>query len=173
MTRKMEPAAELLRKYFSYDPETGIVRWIKKTSQKIRVGAVAGSLQPDGRHAIGFQNRKYRTHRLIWAMQTGSWPRNQIDHANRNANDNRWNNLRESGQLENMWNLSIPKTNKSGLLGVYWHKRGMKWTAQIRSDGKKFHLGMFETKEAAHEAYKQACAKRDPNFSPFHQNFPS
>jgi hypothetical protein len=45
------------------------------------------------------------------------------------------------------------KHNTSGYLGVSWHKSANKWTANIARDGKKFRLGLFDTKEEAQAAY--------------------
>ena len=47
-------------------------------------------------------------------------------------------------------------TNKSGVKGVYWQKKTHRWIAQIQFQGRKRHLGCFETLEEAAEARKKA-----------------
>jgi len=56
--------------------------------------------------------------------------------------------------------------NKTGVLGVYFKPRSRRWWAEIQVDGKKIHLGYFDTKELATEARKQA--ERRYNFHPLH-----
>jgi HNH endonuclease len=46
----------------------------------------------------------YRAGRLAWLYMTGEWPKNQIDHINRDKADNRFCNLRDVTQTENMRN---------------------------------------------------------------------
>jgi hypothetical protein len=156
-----------VRKSFSYNPTTGILRWKVTDSRKVKPGDEAGCASPKegGRKVVVFRYKHIRTHILIWAFQTGEWPKNQIDHINRNPGDNRWINLRESTQGQNMKNTKTPITNKSGFRGVYWHKTGGRWTSQIRVDGKKIYLGMFDTAEAAHKVYKAASEKLHGVFS--------
>ena len=50
-------------------------------------------------------------------------------------------------------------TNKSGYVGVYYHKSAGKWAASITKNGKAKHLGLFETPEKASEAYQLAKSK--------------
>jgi predicted Fe-Mo cluster-binding NifX family protein len=44
----------------------------------------------------------------------------------------------------NAINSGLPSNNKSGVKGVCWHKAGNKWTAQIKNDGVKIHLGSYD-----------------------------
>jgi hypothetical protein len=73
----------------------------------------------------------------------------------------------EPGNLEwetkkgQILNRRIQKSNKSGYLGVHWHKRVKKWEVMIRIDGKKKHLGYFDLPELekAFDAYQKAYLK--------------
>lgn len=87
-------------------------------------------------------------HRLIWFYMTGEWP-DIIDHINGNRSDNRWCNLRNVTQFENMKNRKICSNNTSGCMGVIWHKRARKWEASIRVNSKRKSLGYFDAKEEA------------------------
>lgn len=114
--------------------------------------------------------RKYFAHRVIWAMVTGEWPRDQIDHKDHDRANNRFGNLRESSQSENCRNKSRQHSNKSGVTGVHWYKAGGKWAAQIAVDGKQIHLGYFTDKAEAAEARLAAEIKH--GFHPNHGQVP-
>ena len=79
-----------------------------------------------------------------------------IDHINRDPLDNRRDNLRIVTRQENLMNLSIKKTNKSGVAGVHRDKKNGKWRAQITYKYKQINLGCFDTLEAAAKARKDA-----------------
>lgn len=48
-------------------------------------------------------------------------------------------------------------TNTSGFVGVYFDKRRCKYIAEIRCDGKRWHLGQFDSPEQAAWKYNQAA----------------
>lgn len=50
----------------------------------------------------------------------------------------------------------LPKTNTSGVRGVYYSKRQHRWVAQITFRGEKRHIGSFQTLEEASTARKLA-----------------
>lgn len=95
-------------------------------------------------------------HRVIWAMHTGAWPIDQIDHINHNRDDNRIINLREVSVVENSQNSKLYNTNSSGVTGVSFCKRLNKWRAYIMIDYKQISLGYFIDKSQAIIARKQA-----------------
>ena len=112
---------------------------------------------------LTIKGKKYqlRTHRAIFAIQTGEWPPADIDHRNRRRDDNRWTNLRPATRAENVQN-TLQVHNASGLPGVFWSKRQGKWWARIKAEGKRRHLGSFTTAEEAHAAYLAAKASVHP-----------
>jgi hypothetical protein len=69
-----------------------------------------------------------------------------IDHIDRNRLNNNINNLREVTTHENHFNR-----NAKG-----YYKQGNKFEARIMLNGKTIHLGLFETKELANQAYLDA-----------------
>lgn len=156
---------EKLAEIFNYDPTTGELRWKMRISQKSAIGKIAGSKHRDGRVIVTINYRHYKVHRIAWAIMTGKWPEKEIDHINHNPSDNRWENLREATRSQNMKNLSISKTNKSGYKGVSWHSVGKKWQAHIKANGINHYLGLFETAEEASKAYQNASQKLHGEFS--------
>ncbi|HYD58974.1 MAG TPA: HNH endonuclease signature motif containing protein [Noviherbaspirillum sp.] len=121
---------------------------------------MAGSKNGHGYILIGLPEGRFRAHRLAWLYVCGEWPKNEVDHINGVRSDNRIANLRDVSRRTNNENRREAQCNNrsSGLLGVTWSGRHKKWAASIRVNRKNKHLGLWETKEEAHEAY--VCAKR-------------
>jgi HNH endonuclease/AP2 domain len=157
-----------LKKSISYNPTSGKFTWLIARGPAIR-GAEAGCLADRGNGykivLIGLNRKLYRAHRLAWLFVYGKWPKGRLDHRDGDPTNNRISNLREATQSQNMGNSKKPNYNTSGLKGVFWHARACKWSSQIRADGKKYHLGLFETKEASHLAYKSAAIKHHGEFA--------
>tara|TARA_R110000868_G_scaffold104681_1_gene288557 strand:+ start:141 stop:623 length:483 start_codon:yes stop_codon:yes gene_type:complete len=72
-----------------------------------------------------------------------------VDHRDGVRSNNRIGNLRVVSHQENTWNHTHAK-------GYSYYKRDNIWTAQIHVDGKKIHLGRFDTEDEAHQAYLAA-----------------
>lgn len=49
------------------------------------------------------------------------------------------------------------RNNKSGFPGVSLHKKSGRWQALIGYEGRNYHIGLFDTPEAAHQAYLDVC----------------
>ncbi|MEI7998669.1 MAG: HNH endonuclease [Candidatus Omnitrophota bacterium] len=147
---------EQLKEILHYDPETGSFTWAK-SGRRIKIGKVAGGLEKGGYIRIRIFGKMYFAHRLAWLYMTGSFPPELIDHDNGNPSDNRFVNLREATRSENQANRGKTKANASGFKGVYWDKKAKKWKAQIGFESKTKYLGLFDTKEEAHDVYKKAA----------------
>lgn len=137
-----------------YEPETGVFTW-RGGHGKVRAGKIAGhSVRSEDRIKLCVFGRLYNAHRIAWFYMTGQWPTGDIDHINGHGKDNRWINLRDVSHLTNMQNEQRGRKHSShGYLGVVANGRG-KWWARIRHpDGRRLHLGTYETAPAAHAAY--------------------
>lgn len=151
-----ELTAEYLRSILDYDPETGIFTWKVSTSNSVKAGGITGCPNGLGYLRIKVLSRAYRAHRLAWLHHFGEWPKDQLDHINRNRSDNRIANLREVTNKQNHQNKSKPSNNTSGHPGVSWHRRISKWIAKITHNQKQIHLGYFSILEDAIAARKAA-----------------
>ena len=149
-----ELTAKYLRSVLHYEPVSGIFTWKVRTSNRVKVGDIAGSVDGHGYLLIMVGSRLHKAHRLAWFYVYGTWPEDQIDHINRNRSDNRIANLRDVSRKQNMQNASKPSNNTSGHPGVYWHKQRSKWQARIKHNQKLIHLGCFATIEEAIAARK-------------------
>jgi hypothetical protein len=143
----------------SYCPETGILRW-KIGRPGASAGATIGCKRSDGYIKICVDGVSLLAHRVAWAITHKEWPSGEIDHRNMNRSDNRLQNLRPATPSQNKANTRAFRSNKSsGLKGASFCKRSGKWLAQIQKDRKPYHLGVFDTAEGAHAAYKVAAER--------------
>lgn len=159
-----------LRALLSYDPETGVFKWKARSSpqSQIVIGAVAGYKHHTGYLSIKIDGRDFLGHRLAWLYSYSEWPEDQVDHKNTNRSDNRLDNLRASTHGQN-------RANSNGGLGVAQlkgasisHRKGhVMWRGQFIRNGKRQHLGYFETADEAHNAYRQSAQRHDGEFARF------
>lgn len=99
--------------------------------------------------------KRVRLHALIMRPDPGY----TVDHISGNAYDNRRANLRVCRADENGRNLPISKANTSGAKGVSWYKAQQCWRAYIVRNRKQHHLGYFDTKDQAADAYARAASE--------------
>lgn len=139
-----------IRALFAYNPNTGVItRLASKRTDTI--GPVRPLTNGNGYLVVYAMGRLFRAHRIAWVLMTGEWPTHDIDHINRDRTDNRWVNLREATRGQNLRNAGIKKSSGTGLKGVAAH--GERFAAYIRLNGKKKHLGVFDTAVEAHQEY--------------------
>lgn len=170
---KNDVTPEEIEELLSYDPETGILTWkVDRMVGMYRnvVGAKAGDeaggvCKTHGYRFIKVNGRKYRSHRLAWLLHYGEWPEHQIDHINGDRADNRIENLRSVTNQQNGQAAHTPRKNVSSKYrGVYWYKSKRKWRAQIETDGKRKHIGYFDSELEAARAYDLAAINADYAF---------
>lgn len=92
-----------------------------------------------------------RIHQLILNVPKGM----EVDHIDGNGLNNAKRNLRICSHNQNGKNTTKYKNNISGFKGVSWQKGSNKYSAQIRIDKKKIHLGYFVSAEDASKAYNK------------------
>ena len=157
-----EITQELLKEHFEY--RDGHLWWVKPKSNRVKVGQQFGTCLDGGYRQGMLKGNLYLEHRLIWLYHYGKWPKDQIDHINGIRDDNRVKNLREVTNQQNQFNRkSYGKT--SAYKGVSWHKQRKKWRAQYAYKGKRYHVGCYETEEAAAEAYRKATEHLHKEFA--------
>lgn len=161
---------EILR----YDPDTGHFTWLPRPLERFAVGhrqeaahaifhkrysgRIAGRINDRGYVCINIGGSPFQAHRLAWLYQTGSWPEDQIDHANGDPADNRWSNLRQATPSQNTANCGIRSDNSTGVKGVSFDRRTRRpWIARIKVHGRDLYLGSYTSLDEAREVYRAAA----------------
>jgi hypothetical protein len=150
---------ERLVELVNYDPVSGIFTWKKVTNRSIVPNTECKGSIVGGYKVIGIDGVKYYLARLAWMYMTKSFPEKGlvIDHINGDKTDNSFKNLRSCSQQLNCMNRRKPSVrNKSGFLGVTFHKRCGLYQAQIHVNGKRISLKYYPTAEEAHDVYLKA-----------------
>lgn len=155
--KELSLTSEFLNQCLIYCQESGIFRWKKRPENHFKnlrsanawnaryADKVAGAVTNSGYVAISLNNTLFLAHRLAWFMHYGVWPKQQIDHKNRNKQDNSIFNLRDTSSSNNLFNRGFFSNNKSGCNGVSYCNTTKKWCSYF---GKK-RLGRFKTVEEA------------------------
>jgi AP2 domain len=167
---------ERLLRTLTYEPETGLLRWKIRPSNRVHIGDVAGYYRKrEDRRLLQFDGLKYYSSPIIWCMMTGHWPAypdEEVDHKETYGPKydwgDRWDNLRLSPRNRNRANRSIMRHNTSGYPGVSWNSRQEKWVVKIGRDKKTFHLGTFKSFDAAVAVRKAAEKKFFGEYRPAH-----
>lgn len=157
--KRGRPTPEEVRAALCYDPETGLLTWPG--------GKTAGRLTEDGYIKIGLFWRHYLGHILAWVIMNGVWPTHKVDHENNVRNDNRWLNLREGTQSQNIANTRRSARNSSGFKGVSFERATRKWAAFIKVAGVSRRIGSYQSPEEAHAAYQQEATLAWGSFAKF------
>lgn len=162
--------AEHLRSILSYDPATGLFRWLWDVDKKPNINSrdtkkVAGTIKPNGRRYIKINGTGRLCSRLAWLYVYGDWPSGEIDHINGRPADDRIANLRSCTRSENQHNVGLTARNSSGRKGVHWAKRYHRWEAEISIAGRKIYLGRFDDLDEAGAAYAAAARLHHGEFA--------
>ena len=165
---------ELLSRLICYDASSGHLTFAERSAELFPLGVRPQEVQARiwngrfaGKPAFATNNgdgylcgalfqRSYRAHRVAWAISTGAWPVGEIDHINHDRQDNRLENLREVCLQENSKNRGLYRNNKSGCLGVVWHKTKNLWVVQIGGGSRRISVGGFSNLEDAILARRMA-----------------
>ena len=153
----MHISQELLKKYLTYNPDTGQFSWKDSFSGRGKKKDSVGWTCPKRNYiVICVRGKSYYAHQLAWLYIYGYIPK-EIDHINHVKSDNRIKNLREVERVVNARNTALFKTNKSGVAGVCYKKYRRKFEAFIHDGtGKAIFLGMFWQKIDAVIARRKA-----------------
>lgn len=151
---------ETLHELFEY--RDGDLYWKVRVANNIQIGNKVGSNKLYSHTSL--KGKKVYVHRIIFMMFHGYIPLT-IDFKDNNPSNTRIENLREADQSKVVSNARKRKDNTSGYKGVSWASRKEKWVSRITSKQKQMHLGYFECKKKAYEAYCKAAEKYHGEFA--------
>lgn len=145
---------QLAAALFSYSPDTGDLTWRVNTKATPKGKPVGTVVKGRSETYTSYINVKvlgdfYKAHRLIWLLQTGSWPKGYIDHIDGNGLNNAWSNLREATASQNCINQRVRSDSTSGVRGVSYDKSRNLWYVYINIGNMRKHLGRYDTKDEA------------------------
>lgn len=171
MTR-IDVTQSVVRELLHYNRKTGQLIWKHRKRKWFKtdgrcsqngwnarwVGKPAlNSLNHDGYRAGAILGQAFLAQRIIWLWMTGAWPKNEIDHENRNRADNRWCNLRDVSHAINSRNC-LRSNNNTGISGVTKTKENT-FEVCISVRGRCTYLGRFKTLSEAIEVRRTAEKK--------------
>jgi hypothetical protein len=160
-SKHAEHTADYISECVAVD-DAGVLIWLPRPQKHFRLkqvhkywnnrwaGKVAGAQRADGYITLSLDTKEYLAHRVVWLLHHGCWPENQIDHINGVRDDNRIENLRDVGYVENARNAKKNSNNTSGFGGVMRNKNS--WVAVVSIGHKVRYLGTFKNFDDAVEA---------------------
>lgn len=132
---EQELAHSRLIEVLSYDKSTGIFTWVNPPLTKpYLAGKPAGAIDANGYRVIRIDGVQFAARRLAWFYTTGEWPKGQVDHENRDRDDNRWKNLRDLTASQNQHNR--------GFTGVGWLNGKRRWRVTMKLEGQSHYGGL-------------------------------
>lgn len=167
------PSLARLQELLSYDEHSGVLTWkMQPATSRANIGfnnkcggKIAGTIGAKGYVMVGIAGKYYLAHRIVWKMKTGVDPLDIIDHEDTTRSNNRWFNLREAANGQNIQNSKLRSDNVSGVKGVHWDAGHKKWRAVLRADGETIRLGRFSSKDEAASAIANARSAAHGEFS--------
>ena len=136
-----------------FEYSDGVLYWKNPRAPRMKPGDRAG--QFNARYwSCNVCGKRVYIHKIIFEMFHGDTTM-EVDHRDRNTDNNLIDNLRAASRLLNVLNVNQRVDNTSGFRGVSMTVSG-KYIAQINVNGRRKHLGTFKTPEEASFAYEKA-----------------
>jgi len=163
---KQLPSFDELHHMFRLEEPEGVLYW-KNPVYPRRIGKKAGYVNAKGYVHVSVRGiGLVLAHRIIMTMRGHVLgPRDDIDHINRIRNDNSVGNLRIVTPSQNILNRPFNRKTKTGIPGVtVFPTPGgkIRYRARIVRNKKNISLGLYDTVEAAANAYKAAADLLNP-----------
>jgi hypothetical protein len=153
--RKQLPTQERLRELFDYHEDGYFVRRVDVNWRlDCRAGAEVRGARLNRYRVAKVDGVPYMLHRLIYQWHHG-WCPDELDHNDRDRNNNRVWNLIDSTHEENALNRGPQWNSTTGIKGISRHGRNRdRFQVQPARYGVRYYLGEYGTLEEAVEALR-------------------
>ena len=156
---RQDSPSDWLFSRLALDVVTGRVYWRNPSKYHAeKLGIEAGTVWAGTRSTpywvVRLDGKAYKRSRIVFCMMHGRWPEPCVDHINGDSLDDRPANLREATLTENAWNHK--RRAKRSLLPMGVRALGSRYQARIACNKMMHCLGVFDTPEAAADAYQRA-----------------
>ena len=159
------------RELLDCDTRTGVLTWKVGRGGGTKAGDQAGTIsKQDGYRIVSIDAKNVLASHIVWMFANGAFPDRFMDHKNRIRNDDGLGNLRQATRFENNRNRPINPTSSNPYKGIHFHKRDMRWTAQINVADKDRYLGSSKNPEYAAQIYDEGARQHYGEFACI--NFP-
>jgi len=147
---------EYIHKHLEY--RDGHLYWKNLVKGSRYNGTTAGVSNGKGYLQVRVAGKAIYAHRLVYFICTGGWPKDQIDHINKDNTDNRIKNLRECSRSQNHMNRKT-KPGRDLPRNVYLEPSTNKYRVVLRLNNKPMSFGCYKTVEQAKSVARQAREK--------------
>lgn len=147
-----------------YDPETGIMVWIKPAPRRV-VGNPVGNMRiTSGYIECIVCGEFWRMNRLVWFYMTGQKPPDDriVDHKDKNRSNNRWKNLRLATDGQNQVNSD--RWGEYRCIQKRVGRHGTTYRVRIRHREDSRNLGTYDTIEEARAVFRAAALEQYGEF---------
>lgn len=121
-------------------------------------GNEEGHVGKNGYVYLSLDGKLVLAHRLVFFLENGEWPEEDVDHINGIRWDNRRANLRLVSRKQNLMNRFPNKDRDLQVKNVYKHKSG-RYRVKMKIEGKTKHFGYYSDLEEAKKVAMQAQQK--------------
>lgn len=144
---------ERLRFLFTY--HDGNLLWRNPTSNRVKIGEVAGCLTTNNYYLLSYDNNKRMLHRVIWDYFNECGCKGfLVDHIDGNSMNNRIENLRLADYSQNAGNSVAHEDNQTGYKNIEPYKNG-RFRVRLSRHGQRYDLGIFDDINEAIQARNQ------------------
>lgn len=142
------PRLETLNRWLVYDSQGGTLTWLRTHNGKAVAGSTANRWRAGSGMRVRLNGIEHQMARLCWKMAHGINPVHRIYFLDGDHRNHRIENLIDAGCAPAKRDTKY-KNNTSGFRGVYLDTRCGKYDVKISVDGKKIHVGRYDTIEQA------------------------
>lgn len=143
--------------------------WNGELNSSSRKDKLVGYLNSQKYRIIGSAKHNIKAHQLRWFMEYGILPK-EIDHIDRNPDNNRIENLRQATRSQNTINIPPSGKGTSKYKGVSKNPKDGFFYARSHKNKKDKHIGIFKCEKDAAKAYDDYVIKEYGEFA--YLNFP-